>query len=145
MGPVLSHVDVIVEDVSEAVEFYRRAGLDIPEETVWSMGDRAHHVEVVMPGGVRLGIDSVEMTKGYDSGWGNPPGRDGVYLIFSVPTREAVDERYADLTAAGYTGRTPPFDVFWGARYAIVVDPAGNNVGFMSPSDPARQGPPPGL
>jgi uncharacterized glyoxalase superfamily protein PhnB len=145
MGPVLNHVDVIVEDVLEAVEFYRRAGLDIPDERLWSVNDRAHHVEVQMPNGVTLGLDSVELTKGYDSGWGSAPGRDGVYLIFSVPTMQAVDERYEALTGAGYTGRTPPFDVFWGARYAVIVDPAGNNVGFMSPSDPERQKAPPGL
>ncbi len=31
------------------------------------------------------------------------------------------------------------------ARYAIVADPDGNQIGFMSPSDPARRGPPPDL
>lgn len=145
MPPVLNHIDVIVEDVRAAIEFYRRVGIDVPEEKVWSVGDRAHHVEAKLPNGLTLGLDSVEMTKGYDSGWGTPPGRDDVYLIFSVETREAVDELYEDLTGAGYTGRTPPFDVFWGARYAIVLDPAGSNVGIMSPSDPARGGAPPGL
>ncbi len=37
------------------------------------------------------------------------------------PTADA--ERYAELTSAGYRGRQPPFDAFWGARYAIVADP----------------------
>lgn len=27
---------------------------------------------------------------------------------FSIPSREAVDERYAQLTAAGYIGSQPP-------------------------------------
>jgi len=32
---------------------------------------------------------------------------------FALESREAVDARYAELTAAGYTGRQPPFDAFW--------------------------------
>jgi uncharacterized glyoxalase superfamily protein PhnB len=62
-----------------------------------------------------------------------------VVLGFTFPTREAVDERYASLTAAGYGGRQPPFDAFWGARYAIVADPDGNDVGLMSPIDESRR------
>ena len=51
-------------------------------------------------------------------------------------SRDAVDEIYEDLTAAGYTGEQRPYDAFWGARYAIVNDPDGNSVGIMSPIDP---------
>ena len=29
-----------------------------------------------------------------------------------LASREAVDDRYAELTAAGYRGRQPPFDAF---------------------------------
>jgi len=39
----------------------------------------------------------------------------------------------------------PPFDAFWGARYAIVEDPDGNVIGFQSPSDPERRTAPPGI
>ena len=49
--------------------------------------------------------------------------------------RRAVDEVYADLAGAGYPGRQPPYDAFWGARYAIVEDPDGNPVRLMSPID----------
>ena len=64
---------------------------------------------------------------------------------FSLPSREAVDERYAELTSAGYRGRQPPVDAFWGARYAVIEDPDGNHVGLMSPKDPARRSAPPQL
>jgi hypothetical protein len=56
-----------------------------------------------------------------------------------LPTRQAVDDRYAELTSAGYRGRQPPFDAFWGARYAIVADPDGNDVGLMSPAEDSRR------
>ena len=39
----------------------------------------------------------------------------------------------AALTAAGYTGRQPPFDAFWGQRYATVLDPDGTPVDLFSP------------
>jgi uncharacterized glyoxalase superfamily protein PhnB len=60
-------------------------------------------------------------------------------LGFSVASRDAVDERYAALTGAGYPGRQPPYDAFWGARYAVVQDPDGRDVGLMSPIDPDRK------
>ena len=46
---------------------------------------------------------------------------------------------YGDLVAAGYRGRQPPYDAFWGARYAIVDDPDGNGVGLMSPIEADRK------
>ncbi|MEO9254687.1 MAG: VOC family protein, partial [Tepidiformaceae bacterium] len=56
---------------------------------------------------------------------------------FQLPTRDAVDALYEKLTAAGTPAQQPPFDAFWGARYAIVSDPDGNAVALMSPRDPA--------
>ena len=64
-------------------------------------------------------------------------------LGFVLPTRQAVDDRYAGLTSAGYQGRQPPFDAFWGARYAIVADPDGYDVGLMSRVKESRRTWPP--
>jgi glyoxalase/bleomycin resistance protein/dioxygenase superfamily protein len=85
----------------------------------------------------------------WHAGWRADPASARVVIGFSLPTREAVDERYAELTSAGYAGRQPPFDAFWGARYAIVADPDGNDVGLISPLEewrrtwPAKDSPPP--
>jgi uncharacterized glyoxalase superfamily protein PhnB len=62
-----------------------------------------------------------------------------VVLGFRLASRESVDALYEELTGAGYRGAQPPYDAFWGARYAIVADPDGNSVGIMSPSDPERR------
>jgi uncharacterized glyoxalase superfamily protein PhnB len=80
------------------------------------------------------------MARIWHAGWrdGGEHGK-GVVVGFSLPSREAVDERYAALTAAGHAGRQPPYDAFWGSRYAVVQDPDGNDVGIMSPPDPARR------
>ena len=61
----------------------------------------------------------------------------------AVASREAVDELYGRLTGDGHPGVQPPFDAFWGGRYAIVADPDGNQVGLMSPIDEARRSWPP--
>ena len=66
---------------------------------------------------------------------GRGPRRPRVLLA----SRQEVDARYAELTAAGYAGRQPPTDAFWGARFAIVRDPDGNDVGLISPVDPAKR------
>ena len=60
-----------------------------------------------------------------------------------LPARRAVDDCYAELTSAGCRGRQPPFDAFWGARYAIVADPGGSDVGLVSPVEESRRTWPP--
>ena len=123
-------VDLTASDVIETVEFYRRVGVDIPDEKVWKQDGTAHHVEAPLADGVVLGINSRELTARYDASGGR-----GSYLIFSVGSRDDVDAKYAELMSAGYVGHLEPFDAFWGARYAVVDDPDGNHVGIMGPSD----------
>jgi uncharacterized glyoxalase superfamily protein PhnB len=96
-----------------------------------------------MPGGFSLELDTADSARVRHAGWRADPTSVDVVIGFVLPSREAVDDRYAELTAAGYTGRQPPFDAFWGARYAIVADPDGNDVGLMSPMDEWRRTWPP--
>jgi uncharacterized glyoxalase superfamily protein PhnB len=99
-----------------------------------------------MPNGLELEFDSVALAKEYNAGWREPPSGESRGIIgFQLGSRDAVDERYAELTGAGYASRQEPFDAFWGARYAIVADPDGNGVGLMSPMDPARRTAPPSI
>lgn len=140
LRPALTGVNLFVSDMKQTVDFYRRLGLTIDDDHTWG----AHHVPVKMPNGFELEFDSVELTKSYDSGWQGPEDSKSV-LVFSVATRDAVDQLYGELTEAGYNGQQPPFDAFWGARYAVLVDPDGNNVGVMSPSDDAHKSEPPKL
>ncbi|MBO0776121.1 MAG: VOC family protein, partial [Actinobacteria bacterium] len=96
-----------------------------------------------LPGGFSLELDTPESARLWHAGWRAGPGSVSVVIGFALPTREAVDHRYAELTAAGYAGRQPPFDAFWGARYAIVADPDGHDIGLMSPIDESRRSWPP--
>ena len=92
-------------------------------------------------GGLSIEWDTVESAQVWDSG--SRPGPGSVVIGFAVPAREAVDELYAELTAAGYRGHQRPYDTFWGARYAIIDDPDGNAVGIMSPVEDDRRNWPP--
>jgi catechol 2,3-dioxygenase-like lactoylglutathione lyase family enzyme len=136
--PVLNQVNLVVRDMEAMVAFYERLGVEI--EPTFAPWDR-HHRTVSTPGDVDFDLDSREFTPQWNGGW--PAGQTGAVLGFRVASRDAVDAIYADLTGAGYTGQQPPYDAFWGARYALVADPDGNAVGLMSPSDPARRTAPP--
>lgn len=112
--------------------FYRRLGLSV------RAGPDGVHAAAELPGGFLLELDSTSFVREWDSGWRGATGGSSV-LGFTVASRERVDELYATLTGAGYTERQPPYDAFWGARYAIVDDPDGNGVSLMSPIDERRK------
>ena len=128
-APDLHMLNVVVRDMAAALDFYRRLGVAVPD----SRAGADNHVQLRMPGGFSLELDTVESVRWWHAGWRNEPGNVRVVLGFALPSRQAVDERYAQLTNAGCVGRQAPFDAFWGSRYAIVSDPDGNDVGLMSP------------
>src|SRR5262245_8693045 len=144
--PVLNLLDLVARDMEATLTFYRRLGLEIPESAVWRTASGAHHVDLDLPNGFELHFDSIALAKSFNRGWPEQvSGATRTIIGFSLPSRQAVDDRYADLVAAGYTGRQSPYDAFWGARYAVIEDPDGNHVGLMSPVDPARRSVPPAL
>jgi uncharacterized glyoxalase superfamily protein PhnB len=138
-APDLHMVNLVVGDMAASLDFFRRLGIAVPE------GEDAAsaHVQLRMPGGFSLELDTAESARLWHAAWRADPAGVRVIVGFSLPTRDAVDRRYAELTSAGYAGRQPPFDAFWGARYAIVADPDGNDVGLMSPIEESRRTWPP--
>jgi uncharacterized glyoxalase superfamily protein PhnB len=126
-------LNVVVSDMAASLDFYRRLGVAVPE------GEEASpHVQLRMPGGFSLELDTPDSVRLWHAGWRADPASVDLVMGFLLASRDAVDELYAELTQAGYAGRQPPFDAFWGARYAIVADPDGNDVGLMSPIEDAR-------
>ena len=132
-------VNLVVNDMAASLGFYRRLGIPVPGDE-----DAAGaHVQLRMPSGFSLELDTAESARLWHAAWRADPAGVSVIVGFSLRSRDAVDQRYAELTSAGYVGRQPPFDAFWGARYAIVADPDGNDVGLMSPIDETRRSWPP--
>ena len=137
--PVFGQLNIVVADMSASVAFYRRLGLEVDDTGPWA----TQHVEIAMPNGFSIDLDAVEFARRWDAGWHGHAGPGRNVIGFHVASRAAVDEVYADVTVAGYVGQQPPYDAFWGARYAIVEDPDGNPIGIMSPRDPSRRSAPP--
>jgi uncharacterized glyoxalase superfamily protein PhnB len=145
--PLFSQLNIVSGDPAASIEFYRRLGIDIPDESVWRTSTGIHHVTIRKPAkeaGCDLEIDSTAFAQMWNLGWrGRDDLRGRVVIGFGVPSREAVDEIYAEITAAGYVGLQAPYDAFWGARYAVVEDPDGIAVGLMSPRSVEFRSPPP--
>ena len=70
--PVLDQLNLVVRDMDAALAFYRRLGLRIPDNAIWRTQSSGHHVEVVMPNGLHLEFDSIELAKSYNAGWQKP-------------------------------------------------------------------------
>jgi uncharacterized glyoxalase superfamily protein PhnB len=130
-SPVFIGVHITVADIVVSAEFYRRIGLSLPDSS--GIGE---HVEIDLGHGVRLALSTEFVTRMYDPGWRGPALPPASVLQFQLASREAVDEMYKALTAAGYHGHLAPIDAFWSSRYAEVDDPDGTIVGFHGPTDP---------
>ena len=130
MSPRLDLIGIAVRDMAASLAFYRRLGLEIPEGA-----EAEGHVEAALPGGLRIAWDSVEVIKSFDPDWTEPAGSPRIGLAFLCDSPADVDERHAELVAAGHESHKDPWDAFWGQRYAQVKDPDGNVVDLFAPLD----------
>ena len=123
MGLELYMVGVIVEDMDRALEFYRRLGVDVPDD---SGGNE--HVEVKMSG-----LTFFLSTKAANARW-DPARTDAtgagyrMILEFYLETPEALDAKHAELTGYGYASHVAPYGVTPELRFAMVDDPDGNTI-----------------
>jgi catechol 2,3-dioxygenase-like lactoylglutathione lyase family enzyme len=124
----LDLIGLVVDDMAASLAFYRRLGLDLVEGA-----EHEPHVEMILPGGLRLAWDTVEVVRSFDPGWTPPQGGHRTALAFACEAPADVDKVYAELVGAGYHGHKEPWDAVWGMRYAIVHDPDGNAVDFFAP------------
>jgi catechol 2,3-dioxygenase-like lactoylglutathione lyase family enzyme len=139
MSAHFDSINLVVGDMSASRAFYAKLGLDFgnAHDPVWDN----HHVTSRQGGGdaptADFDLDSASFANQWNAGWRGGPG---VVLGFKVDTRQDVDDLVASL---GAPVQQPPYDAFWGARYAVVSDPDGNAVGIMSPPDDAHRSAPP--
>ncbi|OKI62331.1 VOC family protein [Micromonospora sp. CB01531] len=128
MKPVLDSLDIVVADISATIEFYRRLGLEFQVDPSY-----AEHAGCDLPNGLHLMLNEEKFTAMARPGWTRGAGSPPVFLAFRLDSPADVDARYADLTAAGYTGAREPWDACWGHRYATVLDPDGNGIDLYCP------------
>jgi catechol 2,3-dioxygenase-like lactoylglutathione lyase family enzyme len=127
MAPRLDVIEIVVADMAASLAFYRRLGLAVPPGA-----DAEPHVEVPLPGGLRLAFDTVEVIRSFHPEWSPPAGGNRMSLAFACDGPAEVDATFADLVEAGYVGVLKPWDAPWGMRYAVVHDPDGNGVDLFA-------------
>ena len=122
----MNALGIVVSDMAASVAFYSKLGL-----TLQRFGDE--HAEATLPGGVRVMLDTEQMIKSLVPGWSRPAGSHVFSLAFEMPSPEAVDGTFGELTAAGHRAVREPWDSDWGQRYAVLLDPDGNGVDLYCP------------
>jgi catechol 2,3-dioxygenase-like lactoylglutathione lyase family enzyme len=116
--PSLNALGIVVRNMAESIRFYRLLGIELPETP-----DEGH-IDTFLPNGVRFMLDSEEIVKSFRSDWTRETGNQ-LGLAFECASPAEVDETYARVTGAGFTGEKEPWDAFWGQRYAQLRDPNG--------------------
>ncbi len=134
--PRLHQLNIVSANPNASIEFYRRLGVEIPDDSVWKTETGVHHANSTAGeangSSFEIELDSAAFASIWNGGWSERDDLSGRVVVgFQVASREAVDERFIVLTDAGYVGLQEPYDAFWGARYAIVEDPDGIAVGLI--------------
>jgi predicted lactoylglutathione lyase len=128
MALEISMFGLIVQDMQKSLEFYRRLGLAIPEDS-----EEKTHVEIKMANGLTLFLDSNPSL--WDPGFAKedkrPRAASNSYpmlLEFFLKSQEAVDTTYHELTSFGYEGYRAPYTTSFGMYFAMINDPDGNTI-----------------
>ncbi|KAM9862506.1 VOC family protein [Leucobacter sp. BZR 635] len=123
MSLTLDFLGIVTRDLAASLAFYRELGIEIPEGA-----ESEPHVEALLPSGMRIGWDTVEVIQSFDPEYAPPAGSHRVAFAFQADSPAEVDEVFARLMAAGHRSRVEPWDAHWGQRYATVMDPDGNAI-----------------
>lgn len=132
-------INLVVKDIAASIDFYRLLEVDISDSFEWPEGSGAEHVEARSDGGCHMALDNHQMAQVWNGRF--DPDRNGgnVVIGLMVANREDVDRLFAKARDAGHPVGQEPYDAFFGSRYAIVIDPDGNQVGLKSPIDESRK------
>lgn len=137
MGTRFGQVNLVVADMAASVDFYRLLGLDVPDPFEWPSGSGAQHVEIRCASDCHLALDNHSQARIWNTRFDPDRAQGNVVVGVLVDSRDDVDRLYDTVRAAGHPVAQEPYDAFWGSRYAIVLDPDGNQVGLKSPVDEA--------
>ena len=118
MAPLPNALGIVASDMARSLDFYRQLGLDVPDTP-----DEGH-VNISLPNGFRLMIDSEEELRKFRPDWTREAGNQ-VSLAVQCDSPAEVDNLYSRLISAGHQGDKEPWDAFWGQRYAQLRDPDG--------------------
>lgn len=121
-GPRFSGFSITSRDPSASAAFYRALGFEVQEDK--HGGGRS----CVDAPNQHFDIDDVVAVPRWNAGVRGP----GVSIGFECDERTEVDALADRLASLGYTVQQAPYDAPWGRRYAVVEDPDGTPIAFMS-------------
>ncbi len=122
---MLDAIGIVSRNPKATIAFYQEFGLEFIES------GGADHYEATMGNGLRLMVDSIELMKKLVPSWQLASGT-AIVLCFKQKTTDEVDALVKKLDTLGHTIIKPPFDAFWGQRYASVADPDGNQIDIFA-------------
>ena len=142
-GATFDQLNIVSDDLDATVAFFRRLGIKM-RDPIRTAAGQPFHANGESGSGALLEADSSAFARVWNESWKGESNLSGRIVIgLRVTSRDEVDHRYSEIVEAGHKGLQPPFNAFWGARYAIVEDPNGLAVGLMSPIDDGHRSPPP--
>jgi len=112
---------LIIKDAAKAIEFYKKAFAAEECTRITTSDGKIMHANLKIGNSHFFIADERPVT---GNRWLSPQSLNGANssLHLSVPD---VDKTFAVATAAGANVEMPPQDMFWGDRYARVIDPFG--------------------
>lgn len=117
---MLSAVGIVTKDMKLSEKFYQILGFNFE-----SFGN-SEHLEATL-GSSKIILDSFELTKKMDPEF-EFPIFSKISLCFEFETVADLEAKYAEFIENGFLFKKEPFDAFWNQRYAVVLDPSGNNI-----------------
>jgi catechol 2,3-dioxygenase-like lactoylglutathione lyase family enzyme len=125
----LGIVGILTDDIDRSLRFYRRLGLDVPESAA------GNSYRMRSPDGYVLFWENAAEIHSFDPTWTLPsPAQRRIVLEFGFARPGDLDDTYRSLTTAGAPSHLAPFDQGGGVRYAIVLDPDGNQISLRYPA-----------
>jgi catechol 2,3-dioxygenase-like lactoylglutathione lyase family enzyme len=117
---------LFVSDIDRSLDFYRLLGMDVEKVS-------PAFARILIGREVILELGTSELTASYDPGYVSPDKLSKGTINFELESRAAVDDKFTELVESGYIGHLEPIEALWKARFAIVLDPDGNQIGLHSP------------
>ncbi len=131
--PSLDAIGVVTSDMARAIEFFRLLGVPfVDPASADVVAEAQDHVEARLPDGLRLMLDSEAVVRSFMPEW-TPPTGQRQSLAFLCDSPADVNDTCTRIAAAGFRIVKPPWDAFWGQRYAVVANHDGVTVDLFAP------------
>lgn len=121
---MLAAIGIVTKDMERSIAFYSLFGLNFER-----FGDGEHFE--AESNGMKLMIDSFDLMKKLNPDF-ELPTRSKISICFEQKDSKEVDRVFDSVIKAGFLHTREPWDADWGQRYAIVMDPSGNQVDIYS-------------